>query len=73
MSPTDRAWAEIDLNALRQNLLICKNIARDANLWPVLKANAYGHGAIECARVCQELNVALIGVGDSKEALCSSP
>ncbi|MBC8369263.1 MAG: alanine racemase [Planctomycetes bacterium] len=69
MSPTDRAWAEIDLNALRQNLLICKNIARDANLWPVLKANAYGHGAIECARVCQELNVALIGVGDSKEAL----
>ena len=27
MSPTDRAWAEIDLNALRQNLLICQNKA----------------------------------------------
>lgn len=69
MSPSDRAWAEIDLNALRQNLLNCQNIAGKAAVWPVLKANAYGHGAVACARVCQELNVPLIGVGDSSEAL----
>ena len=69
MSPTDRAWAEIDLNALRHNLQICQDKAGKAALWPVLKANAYGHGAIECARICQELDVPLIGVGDSREAL----
>ena len=69
MSLSDRAWAEIDLNALRQNLLICQNVAGKSALWPVLKANAYGHGAIECARICQELKVPLIGVGDSSEAL----
>ena len=69
MSLSDRAWAEIDLNALRQNLLICQNVAGKSVLWPVLKANAYGHGAMECARICQELKVPLIGVGDSSEAL----
>ena len=69
MSLSDRAWAEIDLDALRQNLLICQNVAGKSALWPVLKANAYGHGAIECARIYQGLKVPLIGVGDSSEAL----
>lgn len=46
---TARAWAEIDLAALVQN---ARTIARisGARLLPMLKAGAYGLGALPCAR-----------------------
>jgi len=44
-------WAEIDLGALAANFNIVKNrVASDAKVMAVVKANAYGHGAIDCAR-----------------------
>ena len=64
-----RAWAEIDLGAFRGNLRAAKKLAGKAEVWPVLKANAYGHGARAIARACAEEGVAQIGVGDSREAL----
>ena len=69
MLPSDRAWAKIDLDAIRHNLDICHKMSPRQELWPILKANAYGHGAIECAKVCEEFGVEGIGVGDSREAL----
>lgn len=66
---THRAWIEIDLEAFRRNLRrVCRRAGSSA-VWPVLKANAYGHGAVLLARVCAEEGVARIGVGDSSEAL----
>src|SRR5690606_25786119 len=45
-------WAEIDLSAVRGNARALVGLARakGLNLFAVVKANAYGHGAIECAR-----------------------
>jgi alanine racemase len=64
-----RAWAEIDLAAFRHNLICARKAAGRARVWPVLKANAYGHGALQLALVCAEAGVDRIGVGDSSEAL----
>jgi len=69
MQSSHRAWAEIDLAAFRRNLSRARQRAGAAAVWPVLKANAYGHGAVALARVCTEENVERIGVGDSSEAL----
>jgi len=69
VQPQHRAWAEIDLAAFRSNLAAARARAGDAEVWPVLKANAYGHGALPCARACGEEGVRRIGVGDSAEAL----
>ena len=69
MPSAHRAWAEIDLAAFRRNLArVCRRAGR-AQVWPVLKADAYGHGAVAIARVCAEEGVQRIGVGDSGEAL----
>ena len=43
-------WAEIDLSALRWNLDQLVVTAQGASILAVIKANAYGHGAVEVAR-----------------------
>ena len=62
------AWAEIDLGALRHNVATLAAHIGPQQLWAVVKADAYGHGAIECARVAlqsgaQGLCVALVSEG----------
>lgn len=44
---TTRAWAEIDLSAIRENFIAAKTHAASfgADTLAVMKANAYGHGA----------------------------
>lgn len=48
------AWAEIRLDALRHNYLLAKR-ASGAHALAVVKANAYGHGAIRCAEALIDL------------------
>ena len=44
-------WAEIDLAALAHNFHVIKDqIGPDTKILAAVKANAYGHGAVECAR-----------------------
>ena len=44
------AWAEINLNAIRENYkIINEKITGGAKLCAVVKANAYGHGAVPIA------------------------
>lgn len=69
MESRHRAWAEIHLGAFRRNLQRIRRCSGRAQVWPVLKANAYGHGAVAIARVCAEQGVERIGVGDSGEAM----
>ena len=47
-----RTWAEIDLSAVRHNVKTLKRRAKDSRLMAVVKADAYGHGAVEVARAC---------------------
>ena len=44
-------WAEIDLDALRANFRTVKQRAGSLPLCAVVKADSYGHGAVQCARV----------------------
>ncbi|MGH9957951.1 MAG: alanine racemase, partial [Pyrinomonadaceae bacterium] len=44
-------WAEIDLDALAQNFHVIKNrVGQSVKVMAIVKADAYGHGAVECAR-----------------------
>jgi len=43
------AWLDIDLEALATNLAALTELAGDVPVYPVVKANAYGHGAVEVA------------------------
>ena len=45
-----KLWAEIDLSALVRNYRRIEKLGRGARVIPVIKADAYGHGAVECMR-----------------------
>ncbi len=62
-----RAWAEIDLGALQQNLTIARQTHGEA-LMAVVKAGAYGHGLEEIARALAAENIAFFGVANVGEA-----
>jgi alanine racemase len=47
--------AVIDLKALRHNYLLAQALAPESNTLAVIKANAYGHGAIAVARALEDL------------------
>ncbi len=48
------AWAEIDLDALAGNLAVLRRLAAPGTaVHPVVKADAYGHGAIPVARALE--------------------
>ncbi|MBI5921980.1 MAG: alanine racemase [Betaproteobacteria bacterium] len=42
--------AHIDLHALRHNFMVARKHAGDAQVWAVIKANAYGHGLLRVAQ-----------------------
>lgn len=44
------AWADVDLDAIAHNVHVIREIAAPATVWAVVKADAYGHGAIPVAR-----------------------
>jgi alanine racemase len=64
-----RTWAEIDLGALERNLARVKAAAGGAAVMLVVKADAYGHGAVPVSWHLLNRGVASLGVGDSTEAL----
>lgn len=48
-------WAEINLDALRYNFRNIKSsINQDTKIMGVVKANSYGHGSVECAKILDE-------------------
>src|SRR5437764_7869109 len=62
-------WAEIDLGAFEHNVdAVARSLPDGSRLIAVLKANAYGHGAVEVARRCRPDRVAMIAVALLEEA-----
>jgi alanine racemase len=55
-------WAEIDLDALTDNVRLLKSQANGAALMAVVKANAYGHGAVAVARAALAAGADRLGV-----------
>ncbi|MER7201283.1 alanine racemase [Streptomyces sp. CB01635] len=64
-----RARAEIDLAALRANVRSLRDRAPGAEFMAVVKADAYGHGMIPCARAAREAGATWIGTATPEEAL----
>ena len=62
-------WAEIDLDALRANFRAVKERAGSLPLCAVVKADSYGHGAVQCSRIFAEEGAAWLAVSCLAEAL----
>lgn len=62
LSAASRVIAEMSASALRQNYLAIRKQVSGLSILPMVKANAYGHGATWAARVVMELP-ALYGLG----------
>jgi alanine racemase len=64
-----RAEAVVDLDAIAHNIAVLQGIAPDSELMVVVKADAYGHGAIPVARQARESGINWLGVALPSEAL----
>ena len=65
-----RTWVEIDLGKVQANLNTIKShLKPGTQILAVVKADAYGHGAIAIARTALASGASMVGVGDSTEAL----
>ncbi|HVS83539.1 MAG TPA: alanine racemase [Pyrinomonadaceae bacterium] len=63
-------WAEIDLDALASNLrVIREHVGSGVKVMAAVKANAYGHGAVECARRLEDEGVDWFGVALPEEGV----
>ncbi len=63
-------WAVVSLDALKQNYLTIRNhLGAGARLMAVVKANAYGHGAVECARALESVGAEWFGVALIEEGI----
>jgi alanine racemase len=63
-------WAEIDLNQLAANFKQVKQrVGTTARIMAVVKANAYGHGAVECGRRLAREGADWFGVALPEEAI----
>jgi alanine racemase len=67
--PLRPAWTEIDLGKLRRNLqLIRRDLPKNVQLMAVVKDEAYGHGALDIARIAVEEGAWGFGLSTLEEA-----
>ena len=62
-------WAEIDLDAVRHNAGVLKRVAGSAALCAVVKADAYGHGAVPVALAALQGGASWLGVAVVEEGV----
>ena len=59
----------VDLAAVRGNVGVLREHAGDAEVMAVVKADAYGHGLVPCARAAREGGASWLGVAQLAEGL----
>ncbi len=64
-----RAWIEVDLKAVKNNLQFIKSLAPKNQIMAVIKANAYGHGAIPIAKTVLSNGASWLGVALVEEGI----
>lgn len=64
-----RTWAEVDLRRIGRNIAALRRRMGPAEILAVIKADAYGHGAVPVARACARAGAAHFGVAAVAEAL----
>src|ERR1700744_4565194 len=68
--PARPAWVEIDLARLRHNLrIIRQDLPPSVRLMAVIKDEAYGHGALDVARIAVEEGAWGFGLSTLEEAM----
>jgi alanine racemase len=66
----ERAWVEIDLGALAHNVRqIKRSLSAQTELMAVVKADAYGHGAVTIARAALQCGANWLGVATIPEGI----
>ena len=63
-----RAWAEINLDVLKNNIEIIREYSGNRDIIAIVKANAYGHGDAECALAMNHIGVKHFAVSNLWEA-----
>ena len=67
---TRPTWADVSLAALRQNFrTVQKHVGAGVTVCAVVKADAYGHGAVECSRALEAEGARWLGVTSLDEAI----
>ena len=67
---TRPTWAEVSLSALRQNYgTVARYVGSGVTVCAVVKADAYGHGAVECATALEQEGASWLGVTSLDEAI----
>jgi alanine racemase len=67
---TRPTWAEVSLSALRANYRTLRDyVGEQVTVCAVVKADAYGHGSVECARALEEEGASWLGVTSLDEAI----
>ena len=65
-----RTWAEIDLDALAYNYrALRQRVGADVKFLGVVKADAYGHGAVPLSHALCELGAEYLAVSNLEEAI----
>lgn len=67
--PAERVVARVDLGAVERNSALLKGRLGDAALCAVVKADGYGHGALECANAALAGGATWLGVATAGEAV----
>ena len=67
---TRPTWADVSLATLRQNFrTVQKHVGTGVTVCAVVKADAYGHGAVECSRALEAEGAQWLGVTSLDEAI----
>jgi alanine racemase len=69
MTRVARSLFTLDLNAVRRNAQTLRHASGEAELWAVVKADGYGHGAIDVGRASLEGGATALCVATLGEAL----
>jgi alanine racemase len=69
MQPHRPTFAEVSMDALAHNFHAFKNLAPATRCMAVVKADAYGHGLLNCARLFSELGADYLGVAFVEEGI----
>lgn len=63
-----RTWSEVDLDVLKRNVAEIRSICPGKEIIAVVKANAYGHGDVQCATALNSCGVEHFAVSNLWEA-----
>src|ERR1700739_3322053 len=67
---TRPTWADVSLTTLRQNFrTVQKHVGSAVTVCAVVKADAYGHGAVECSKALEAEGARWLGVTSLDEAI----